>query len=183
MKVTIGMVVVSALLAADVCLAGEFELVNERRVFAEKEPIWKTSSRNYLWAMRLSPGAKHLLYPRAKGEPPKTPEGGPDWHKVQFEMMLRDLGTGKESVLPIPPLDSGWRTVFTRFNVFDPSGGKLCLASIELHKERVGEHAVAVRPSMKLVLYDIPTGKLTSTPLEGPNCIAKLSASFGPSQT
>ena len=43
-------------------------------------------------------------------------------------MVLRDLQTAKDTVLPIPPLESGWRTVFTRFNTFAPDGKTLASA-------------------------------------------------------
>ena len=44
----------------------------------------------------------------------------------------RDLSRGKETVLPIGLLDSGWRTVHTRFNPFDPTGRRLALTKLEV---------------------------------------------------
>jgi len=156
------------------------ELINERRVFPEGEPMWKKPRQYHVWAMRLSPDGKRLLYPRAKGQPPLTRRGEPDWRKVKYEMVLRDLESGQETILPINPLGSGWGTVFTRFNMFDPAGAKLALANMEVvRQERTSGggsrlHVSSARSTMKLVLYDIPTGKLTTTDIEGPSTFAKF---------
>ena len=174
MRMTTNMAVLCLLYAAAVAAAAGPELVNARRVFPEGEPTWKTPRRYHLWAMRLSPDGKTALYPRAKGQPLLTPEGAPDWHKVKYEIVLRDLETKTDTVLPIHPLDSGWETVFTRFNMFDPTDTKLVLANIELMRQEAGKHTTFVRSAMKIVLYDIPTGKLTPTNIEGPIAITKF---------
>ena len=81
-------------------------LVNERRVFPEGEPVWKTPPQYTVWAMRLSPDGAHLLFSRAIGQPLLTPQGTPDWNNVRYETVLRDLSSGKETILPINSLSS-----------------------------------------------------------------------------
>ncbi len=154
------------------------KLVNAKRGFPQGEPLYKTPNQYYLWAMRLSSDGKHVLYPRAKGRPPLTPEGAPNWSEVKWELILRELAAGKETVLPINPIESGWQTVFTRFNFFDPTGKKLVLLNIERRKQTqespTGGTATAVRPTMKLMLYDIPSAKLTMTKIQGSQTWAKF---------
>ena len=88
-------------------------------------------------------------------------------------MVLRDLSVGRETVLPIPQVESGWRTMFTRFNVFNPAGTKLALTSVEVQHQKDGR-ASGARSGMKVVIYDIPTGKLVATDLTGSMAMAKF---------
>jgi len=163
--------------AAPACLADDPHLVNERPVFAEDAPRYKTPGQFSVFAMRLSPDGESLLYPRATGEAPLDSRGRPDWNKVTYELILRRLASGKETVLPVGRLDSGYRTVFTRFNMFDPTGTKLALADIRTHEIKEGERLTAVRRSMKLALYDIAEDKDTATDIEGAMAMAKFDRS------
>ena len=104
----------ACLLLASACATGdEPHRVNEKKVFPGAEPSWKQPNQMCLWAARLSPDGKRLLYPRFKGEPP-TVDGRQEWDKVMSEMVLRELDGGKETVLPIEPLDAGWQLDFSR---------------------------------------------------------------------
>ncbi len=160
--------------AASLCAAAGPRLVNEKRVFPKGDEWAKVTPKLNPWGMRLSPDGKHVLYPRAKGKAPLDAEGRPDRNQLKYELVLRNLKTGKDTVVPIEPLESGWRTVFTRFNMFDPAGKRLVLADIKVEREKIDEHATAVRASMKIVLYDIATGKTTPTEHKGRMVIAKF---------
>ncbi|MCK4625108.1 MAG: hypothetical protein KAV00_07355, partial [Phycisphaerae bacterium] len=174
MRKTTRMAVLCILWAVSTCAAAEPKLINEKRVFPKGDPVWKKPRQYSLWAMRLSPDGKHLLYSHPKGKPPLTPEGAPDFHKMQYEMVLRNLKTDKDTLLPINPLKSGWRTGFTRFNMFDPAGKKLALANIVVEEQKVDERLTSVRTSMTLVLYDITAGKIIKTSIKDPRCIGKF---------
>ncbi len=171
------LVAVCLLWAAPACLADDPHLVNERPVFAEGAPKYKTPGQFGVFAMRLSPDGKSLLYPRATGEAPLDSRGRPDWQKVSYELVLRSLASGAETVLPVGRLDSGYRTGFTRLNMFDPTGTKLALADIQTHEIKEGERVTATRRSMKIALYDIPAGKRTETDIEGAMAMAKFDRS------
>ena len=148
-------------------------LVNERRVFPEGEPVWKTPPQYTVWAMRLSPDGAHLLFSRAIGQPLLTPQGTPDWNNVRYETVLRDLSSGKETILPINSLESAWHTIFTRFNVFDPAGSRLSLTKIDVKRPPDNDKGM-VSEIMSVVVYDIASGKLTATELRGSSALAKF---------
>ena len=161
------------LCAASTSTGAELQLAAERRIFPEADKSWQGLKKPGLWGMRLSPDGESLLYPRLIGLPALNAEGVPDRHRAKYELILRNLKTGKDTALPIGPLKSGWRTVFTRFNMFDPAGERLVLADIEIQQMEEGG-AVAVRPSMKLVLYDIVAAKTKATGIEGASTIGKF---------
>lgn len=126
------------LVGAASALAEGPTLAKEKPVFAGKAPVFKTPGQSSAFAMRLSPDGKHLLYVRAMGEPSKRPEGGVEWQSVLWEPVLRDLSTGGEKTLPLNHLESGWRTVLTRFNPFSSDGTRLILPNIKVETRSVG---------------------------------------------
>ena len=174
------LMVLALALPVSVCLAAEPKIIKERRVFPEGDPQWRRPRRPSAWGMRLSPDGKRILYPRPTGEAPLEEQGRPRRKRRLFETVLRDLQTGKDTVLPIRPLKSAWRTAFTRSNSFSPDGKTLVLLDISAQREEVGKHtagggrearararATRVRSKMRVVLYDIAAGKLVRTKMYG----------------
>lgn len=164
----------SLLCSASAALAAGPRLTNPRRVFPTGGVTYKRPTQRHVWAMRLSPSGRHVLYSRPKGEPPAREDGTVDWHKAKYELVLRDLSSGKDAVLPLGPIESGWQTGLLRFGVFDPAGTRLAPIRIEVQREQVGEGVEAVRSATKVLLYDIATGKVTPTGLEGPMVMARF---------
>jgi len=169
--------VICVLLTVPVCRAAGPKLADERRVFPKAEPAWKRPAQSSLWAMRLSPDGKNVLYTRPKGEQAGRPGGAEGGDRASYEVVLRRLASGKETVLPIPPLKRGWRTVFTRFDCFDRAGRRLILASIKSEQRTVGEAAQAVRTSMELLIFDVASGKSSPTGVRGARVFGKFDRS------
>ena len=116
MKALINASVLLALWGVSVSLGAEPRLLNAKRVFPEGNVRWKEPRQYSLWAMRLSPDGRNVLYARLKGKPPLTAKGEPDWQKAEYELLLRNLKTGKDTVLPIGPMglnDRPWFPVGT----------------------------------------------------------------------
>ena len=159
--------------------APEPRLTNAKRVFPKGGVRWKRPAQYSFWAMRLSPDGKSILYTRPKGKPPLTAEGVPDRQKAEYELLLRNLSTGKDTVLPIGAIESGWRTVYTRFNLFDPTGqrlalGKVALVEVELDRPKGKGRVTAVRSEMEVLLYDVRAGKVKKTGIKGDMAFAKF---------
>ncbi|MCY2931063.1 MAG: hypothetical protein NTV86_16565 [Planctomycetota bacterium] len=118
-----------ALVVVSACAAGlradEPGLANPVRVFATSQPAYKRPGQYHAFAMRLSPDGKRVMYSR-----PVAGGGQADARSVRYELVLRELNGGKETLLPIEPLDIGWRSVLTRFNMFDPAGKRLALPKV-----------------------------------------------------
>ena len=129
-------------------LAEEPRLANAARVFPASQPAYKRSNQYHVFAIRLSPDGKQLLYSR-----PVAGSKQSDDESARYELVLRELGGGKEVVLPIEPLDSGWRSVPTRFNTFDPTGRRLVLMNIKVETQR----------NMNWTVYDVGRSKATDT--------------------
>jgi len=144
--------------------AGEgLKLIRARPVFLpEVDELWRTQSGAWPWAMRLSPDGANVLYPRPRVTPSLMPQGPPEWNKLEHEIVLRDLSTRKDTVLPISPWPSRWKLVFMQWNPFDLAGRRLALAEID-----VSRTASLSGHTMRMVLYDIPSGKLIPTQHKG----------------
>ena len=108
--------------------------------------------------MRLSPDGKRLLYIRTT----RVDVDGRNRRKCQ--LILREVASGKDTVLPIPAMM--WDdplVAMLSMNPFNADGSKIVLgAGIDENgngwKDRRGEKA-------QLVVYDIPTGKLAKLPV------------------
>ena len=152
--------------------AGQPRLVNPKPVFAGSPPAYKRPNQYYLFAMRLSPDGKRVLYSR-----PVAGSEQADHRSGRFELVLRELGSGKDSVLPVEALDPGWRTVFTRFNLFDPAGKRLLAANIKVETVQVrAGGSQAKRPSIAWLIYDIARAKAAKVGIEGPRALARFTA-------
>ena len=137
--------------------AEEAKLANATKVFPDSRPAYKRPSQYDAFTMRLSPDGKRLLYTRpvAGGEPS-------DYDSARYELVLRELNGGKEVVLPIEPLDSGWRSVPTRYNIFDPTGKRLVLMDIKIEKQQIDENSSVSRRNINWTIYDIAKSKATN---------------------
>lgn len=106
--------------------------------------------------LRLSPDGRKLLYSRAVGG--AVDGADPDGRRKEqkYDLILRDLTDGKETVLPIGPVDRGFRSVPTRFNPFDPASRSLLLYRM---RREVSPDGRGVRIAMSLLRYDIAPGR------------------------
>jgi hypothetical protein len=138
--------------------AGEPKLENPKRVFPTSQPVYKQPNQYPAFSMRLSPDGKRLLYTRSVSGSEQA-----DDRSGRYELVLRELDGGKDAVLPIEPLETGWRTVPTRFNMFDAAGKRLVLPSI---KVEVAEHVSANKMVVRWLVYDIAEAKVESTDIE-----------------
>jgi len=162
------------------------KLVNPKRVFPKGDPVYKRPTQYHAWAMRLSPDGKHVLYSRPKPGQTLDPADFKSWQNVTYELVLRDLATGKDTLLPLGPVESGWQTVYTRFNVFDPTGARLLLLTRDVTPvrakpsradaggRRTGASGYSARATTRVFLYDVAAGKLAPTKIEGPRAFAKF---------
>ena len=151
--------------------AGEPKLVHPKAVFETSQPVYKQPNQYHAFTMRLSPDGQRLLYTR-----PVEGSAGAEGQSAQFELVLRELRGGKEVVLPIEPLGRGWRSVPTRFNMFDPAGKRLLLPNIKVETRQIDGHASASRAVIKWLVYDIAQAKATNTGIEGGRGPVKFTA-------
>lgn len=145
--------------------AGEPMLVNPKPVFSTSQPAYKGPNQYHDFSMRLSPDGKRVLYTR-----PVAGSEQSDQRSSRSELVLRELDGGKETVLLIGSLDSGWRTVFTRFNMFDSAGKRLVLPDIS------AQPTSASTTGMKWLIYDIAQAKATNTDIADGIVLAKFAA-------
>ena len=111
--------------AATIARAEGPKLVNERKLFGPEEP-YESGGRGYgLGFIRLSPDGKSVLCIRRQVLPGAG--GGPG--SEVSRLVLREVETGKDRVLPVPPWN--WEEGLVRMvsrNLFDPTGRMLVLA-------------------------------------------------------
>ncbi len=143
-------------------LAGDAKLINEKKVFAASQPVYKTPMQYHIFSMRISPDTKHLLFSRLIGEP--VLRDGKNWDdsKLKFELVLRDMQAGKDVVLPTAPVDRAWHTAAMRLNFFSPFGEQLLL--IEPADGR----------NIRYKRYDVATGSAVDTDFSGPLMMLKF---------
>ena len=151
--------------------AGEPKLTSPTRVFPTSPPAYKKATQHHFFAMRLSPDGKRVLYIRPVAGSEKA-----DYRSAKFELVLRELDSGKQTVLPIEPLKSGWRTVPIRFNLFAPAGKRLLLPNITIETVRTGEGLSSSKFTVKWLVYDIAQSKPTSVDIERSMGLAKFTA-------
>ena len=154
-----------ALAVLAVCTAGlladEPKLAKPQRVFATTPPAYKRPTQYHAFSMRLSPDGQRVLYTR-----PVAGNEHADDQSARYELVLRELDGGKETVLPIEPVETGWRTVPTRFNMFDAAGKRLVLPSIKVETRQIDEHLSANKMVVRWLVYDIAQAKVESTDIE-----------------
>lgn len=151
--------------------AGEPKLVHPKPVFSTDQPGYKKPNQYHVFSMRLSPDGKRLLYTR-----PVADTAGADDESARYELVLRELAGGKEAVLPVEPLGSGWRSVPTRFNGFDPAGKRLLLPNIKVETRQIDEHRSSNKTVIKWLVYDIAQAKTTKSGIDGGRGLVKFTA-------
>ncbi len=132
--------------AADKEEADRPRLVDEVSVFAEDDVAWRFSTKTYWPLMRLSPDGRKLLYLR------RTKAGG-----VMFALTLRDLATGEDQRVPMPPVATDFANFYPRIDPFDSAGNRMVLTLID--KDVPGE--------TKIILWKLGDKKSTDTPIAG----------------
>ncbi len=135
---------------AALAAGGEPKLANAKRVFVGAQPDYKTPTQRHAFTMRLSPDCKRLLYTRRTAETAQA-----DRRSAQYEIVLHELATGKQAVLPTGPVGRGIKGVFSRFNFFDPAGKRQAIATIKRETTRIDKHASATRTKITWSVYDV----------------------------
>lgn len=120
--------------------------------------------------VRLSPDGKTILYRRPVGGAAEVEPGDPS---VVYELVLQEVESGKETVLPTGPIPSGYDTIFTRFNCFDASGRSMVFARFTEAPPPDGD-GIRRRPQMELIMYDIATATTRPTGVRGGEVMAKF---------
>jgi hypothetical protein len=127
----------------------------------------KVRENNGLWSMKLSPDLKHLLYIR--GEQAQVPDGdGELRQRTVYRMILRNVPTGAEKVLPAAAVDiDDYIVACLSMKVFGPKGRKIVLP---LPEKADGNGIVSVKgggSGMRVGLYDIASGKVDRLDVKG----------------
>jgi hypothetical protein len=141
------------------------KIVNETKIFKldDSRNISENSSTH---SMCLSPDAQTLLYvqkipPAAKpdGEAPKRASRG-------YRLVIRDIKTGKETVLPGAPSGSDdFMVACVSMRPFDAAGKNLI---IPVDLGPVDQPTRIGKGQMQLGTYELATGKLTKLDVTGP---------------
>lgn len=166
-----------AVMAFAACITNVFadepKLANAAKVFPTSQPAYKRSNQYHAFAMRLSPDGKRVLYTRPVAG---TEQADGDDRSARYEIVLRELAGGKETVLPVEPLEEGWQSVPTRFNMFDPAGTRLVLPHVKVERRQitkfgedwhVGGKVTAVTATVEWSIFNIAKGETDDTTLEG----------------
>ena len=118
--IRINVVVITVLCGATAfATAGEPKLANAKRVFAGAQPVYKRPRQYTAFTMRITPDGTRLLYSRRTAETEQA-----DNRNARYEVVLRDLASGKETVLAIDPVDEN---IFSQWSFFDPAGKRLAI--------------------------------------------------------
>ena len=132
----------SALCLFTVCVAisavagaEEPKLINEKLLLtrdAAEGGFGRMQKWNGTWSVRISPGAKHLLYIRReqvmiRRKPDEAPR-----QRSAYRFVLREVNTGKDNVLPIPALmDDDPLYVLMQMNMFGPEGKRIVFSTAD----------------------------------------------------
>ncbi len=152
------------ILAAAGAAAGEPGLVNVRPIFRPDELGEEAKLYAPLGPARLSPDGRRLLYVRCRENAPKPENHRGPWPQRLYKVVLRELATGKEKVLPCP----AWTwddlpAMLLAREVFSPDGGKIVLgAGIDADGNGIFEHR---REKTQPMVYDVATGKARRLPV------------------
>jgi len=115
------------------------------------------------WSMRLSPDGRRVLYLRKKTYK-TTRADGSQRDRRGYKLVLRDLKTGKDTVVPVPALfDDSFAVAWMSMTVFDPTGRTLIVpAGQDGNKNGLMERT----EKCKAGLYDIASEKLKTFDIE-----------------
>ena len=114
------------------------------------------SNQHPEFCARLSPDGKYILFPQQLGTTEDT-----------YTLYLQNIENAEEIQLPITLL-SGYETVFTRFNFFNPKGDKLSLVSMKKENNQNLTEAF---------IYDTIAKKLINTGINGHLTMAQFDSS------
>ena len=147
-------------------------LVNETKIFALDKSRDIRENRG-MHSMRLSPDGKKLLYIRCMTFPggPATPQPGgipnrPARARRGYRLVLRDIKTARDTVLPTPASRSDdFVVAVVSMRPFDAAGKTIVMAL------GIGADDGPIMPGegqMQLGLYDVASGKLKKLDLTAP---------------
>ena len=134
------------------------KIVKETKIFA-LDKSRDITENNGIHSMRISPDGKTLLYIE------RTPPGANE-NRRGYRLALRDIKTGKDTILPGAPSGSDdFLVAYVSMQPFDATNAKVILPVC------ISENNEPVRPGagqMQLGIYEIATGKLTKPDLKAP---------------
>jgi hypothetical protein len=145
--------------------AEEVELRNQKALFPAREIVNERRILKPMLAARLNPGGTHLIYPKTIK---KDSNNGENF----FDLEAFDLTTSKKQIISVQ-LPTGYETVFTRFNCFDPSGVRLSDFRRKLWVDRLLEKS-KISKETEVVLYDLKARKFITTGLKGKDQLARF---------
>ena len=159
MKTAFTIALLSILCFAGLTLAQGPKLAGEKLILADDD-AWKVRENAGLHSMKLSPDAKHLLYFRKRRVIVNERD------RPAYRVVLREVASGKDVVLPVTPLDFDDPLVaMLSMRPFDASGTKVVLgAGLDANDNGLHEHRTE---KMEAVVYDIAKGRKTSLPIKG----------------
>jgi len=139
------------------------KLVGEKVIMKLDDNIAYRENKG-VWSMRLSPDGRRVLYARKKMYK-VTSDDGTQRDRRGYKFVLRDLKTGKDTMVPVPALFSDdFAVACLSMTVFDPTGKTLIVpAGRDGNKNGLTERT----ERCKAGLYDIASGKLTILGVEG----------------
>lgn len=140
--------------------ASEVKLSNQKKLFSADEIVDKNIQLEPVWAARLNPAGTHIIYPvsiKAETEDQKT----------RYDLEVFDLSDSSKNRIGVS-LSRGYKTVFTRFNCFDPSGLKL-LVFRDKPQDSDSPDGVNGPDLTEVVIYDLTEKRLIPTRLSGQN--------------
>lgn len=128
--------------------------------------VWEPDIR-HLSSLQVSPDGVKLLYVQRleTAAKPEEPRGS--------RLVLRDLATGRETILPVPPV-TGEPYVLDYLltgRLFDPTGKRIVLG-VGIPAAGAGAtESPGQKDRMRAAIYDIASAKLQTLDLEGPAII------------
>jgi hypothetical protein len=154
---------------ADLKLADEQVLI---KLSGQHPPgAWDMEHFN-LNCMQLSPDGSRLLYIQRMFAPAKPEE------KAGARLVLRDLITQKETVLPIPQVtgSAGVLNHLMAGRLFDPAGKRIVLGIGIPAEGKEVTNSPGETDRMQAAMYDIASGKLQKLTVEGPAVLPMFDA-------
>ena len=132
-------------------------LVNERVLFRADDVSWVNTNKIASCPMgRLTPDGRRLLYTRVRESAEEQPA------EPSYDLLLRDVETGADVRVPVPPYPDGFEDIHIRFNPFDPTG------------ERMALMAVHGPGGTEVVIFDVAKGNVTPTGIKAGFALARF---------
>ena len=164
----------NVLTAVVICLAATAAMGQDAPRLGDETKIMtldkaaKVRENNGMGSMKLSPDLKHLLYVRGEQAQVPDDQGGQRQRDV-YRMILRNVATGVEKVLPAAAVDvDDYVVACVSMKIFGPKGRKIV---VPLPEDADGNGIVSVRgggSGMRVGLYDVASGKVDRLDVKGP---------------